>query len=148
MSTPINWNKSLWDTDGYQHIVIAQNATQVVTRIGIAFTVWDKRTGQCVFPQVEDQAAIGGPHLLRNHPLTEDEQRRVACHANIAWQLMHQDAGSTMYCVAQTEDDGLHGRFSNGPFGTLEEAKQFEPLLIFRVSCGETPVLIAASRMS
>ncbi len=142
MSAPIDWNKPLWDTDGYPHTVIAKNATQIVTRIGIAFAVWDMRTSQCLFPRVKDQAAIGGPYLLRNHPLTDDEQRRVAGHANIAWSLMHAD--NPMYCIAQTEDDGMHNRFSHGPFGTLEEAKQFEPLFIFRVSTGETPVRITA----
>lgn len=74
---PIDWSARLFDTDGYEHQLIALGSRQAVTKLSFVFVIWNRQSGECV--AYEHMHTLGEPALrLRNRPLTdvEKEQKR------------------------------------------------------------------------
>jgi hypothetical protein len=43
----IDWTKPLYDSDGFEHALIAMSSLEVVTKSQIAYVQWDRKTGEC-----------------------------------------------------------------------------------------------------
>lgn len=66
----IQWNQPLWDSDGYPHTLISISAREVVTRVSIAYVIWDRKTGLCTSHHDGDTMTIG------NTPMSDAERQK------------------------------------------------------------------------
>ena len=137
-----DWKKSLWDTDGYQHYIVAQGGGQVVTTVqNLGFAVWDRVTGELLFPAHAENrlGGCGAAYMLRNNPLSEEEAQRKAVAASICMSLLH--AETPTFCIARTAQQGCGSHFVKGPFPSLTQAAAIQGTgeLIFRVAPGKPP---------
>lgn len=84
----LNFLKPLWDSDGFEHALVALADRQFVTQIRGIFVVWDRRT---LTTMAEDTAADGGQLKLGNEPMAPGErERRRALGASLLLQLREQ----------------------------------------------------------
>lgn len=78
----VDWGTRLWDSDGYEHVLIDLGARQLVTKLYFAYAVWDRASGRCL-------SMPGGDDLvLRNRPLTEEETAARREQALVALRQM------------------------------------------------------------
>lgn len=66
----IQWDQPLWDSDGYPHTLISISAREVVTRVSIAYVIWDRKTGLCTSHHDGDTMTIG------NTPMSDAERQK------------------------------------------------------------------------
>ncbi|MEJ8837561.1 hypothetical protein [Ramlibacter sp. AN1133] len=82
---PVDWASRLFDSDGWEHLLIDLGGIQVVTRVSFAYAVWDRRTGSCV-----SQTDAGGEEMrIGNSPLTDVERHKRQLRAQEAVRQMY-----------------------------------------------------------
>jgi len=67
----IQWNKPLFDSDGFEHSLVTLGAHEVVTKHGFSYSVWDRKSGRCGNQDCTDMT-------IGNAPLSDQvrEQRK------------------------------------------------------------------------
>jgi hypothetical protein len=78
----VDWNCCLYDSAGYEHVLIDLGAVQLVTKLHSCYVIWDRRTLKCVSHQDDDL-------VIRNTPLTDVEKHQQHVLAREALRTMY-----------------------------------------------------------
>lgn len=62
----IQWDRSLFDSDGYEHTLVHLGAVEVVTKYAFTYSVWNRKNGVCLREGCGDLS-------LSNKPLSKQE---------------------------------------------------------------------------
>lgn len=62
-------SKPLFDSEGYEHSLVASNGVEIVTKIGAVYALWNAKTGECLKVNCDGLT-------LGNTPMSEAERNR------------------------------------------------------------------------
>lgn len=82
---PLDVNKPLFDSDGFEHHFVTGNGVELVTKIGAVYAIWNAKTGECLKAGCEG-ARIG------NTPLSPEELARRKAEGAKLLADMHANA--------------------------------------------------------
>lgn len=146
----IRWDQPLFDTDGFEHSLVALGSREVVTKQSFTYSVWDRRTGSCLRADCADLR-------ISNEPLDEVVrlQRREAAGSLLAGlhaeaslgRASRQQAPAAMYALCSSFEDGLKGSFEEGPFPEINPNWVDGDDFVFRISAGGARMAVPREEM-
>lgn len=145
-SDAIQWDRPLYDSDGFEHSLVVLGSVEVVTKQSFVYCVWDRKTGQC-----KREGADG--IVIGNKPMSEQEHaRRRAVGQAIMDDLRAQAAAPSelprfMYALAESHEDGVLGHFCEGPYPDINPHWVDGDDFVFRLSGEGDPVPVSGEEM-
>lgn len=85
----VDWTKPLFDSDGYEHALVAMNSSQVITSLVGRFVVWDRKL---MVTEAEGTASDGGQLKISNTPMPAEELQRRRAHGLVALEGLRQQS--------------------------------------------------------
>jgi len=144
---PIQWGKPLYDTDGFEHSLVALGSLEVVTKQHFTYAVWDRKTGRCLREGCSELAISNAipDEAARAERREAASQVLAGLHAEAALKRASEPP-KVMYALCSSYEDGMSGAFSDGPHPEFDPAWVEGDDLIFRLS-GDGKVELAVEEM-